>query len=253
MKVYSKFIFTTLFLAVVFNSDAQFQKKFTIDVGVSPLFTSQEAFREDGNPYLFSNFKSGYGVYGNLLYNPSRKISIGIAVNLSSFRQWQEPRKATKTDGDIDRPDDFSYTYKDKSYFNVYSIDPNVKYKLFVKRISPFVMAGLGVTVYHAKRSETRVGKPFYYWDYETYGTYDWVSIDYVISREPGSEIKPRTAFNLLGAAGFDIKVSETVGITLMACYNYSFTAGNFTLDQNLKYLSFPIGVNLSLGKSKTL
>ena len=252
MKVFNKIFFAWLLITNIIVTHAQFQKKFTIDVGVSPLFPSQEAFREDGNPYLFSNFKNGYGTYTNILYNPNRKISIGVAISLSSFRQWQEPRKAIKAD-DITRADDFSYTFKDKSYFNIYSIDPNIKYKFFVKRISPFVMAGLGATVYHAKRSESKVGRSFYYWDFAEKGTYDWVSIDYVISREPGYEVKPRSAFNVLGAAGFDIKVSETVGITLMACYNISFTSGNFTLDQNLKYLTFPIGVNLSLGKSKTL
>jgi len=80
-----------------------------------------------------------------------------------------------------------------------------------------------------------------------------YVSIDNVLIREPGFEVKPKSAFNVLGAAGVDIKISESLGITLMACYNMSFTSGNFTLAQNLRYLSFPVGVNLSIGKSKTL
>lgn len=241
MKVFNKALPILLVLLANGNIQAQFQKKFTIDVGVSPLFPSKEALRADRFPYLFSNFQYGYGTYTNVLYNPSRKFSIGVAINLSTFQSWEDPRAFGNSSGD-------------DSFFNTYSIDPNIKYKLWVKRISPFVMAGLGATVYHAKRAQTEVlFEDFYPWDYEASSEVPWVSIDEVLIYEPGYEVKPRTAFNVLGAVGFDIKVSETIGVTLMACYNISFTSGNFTLDQNLKYLSFPIGVNFSLGKSKTL
>jgi hypothetical protein len=118
-------------------------------------------------------------------------------------------------------------------------------------------MAGLGTTVYHAKRAQTNVLLDnFYTVDFpseDEFGGASYVSIDQVLIREPGYEIKPRMAFNMLAAVGFDVKVSESIGLTFMACYNISFTSGNFTLEQNLQYLSFPVGVNLSIGKSKTL
>jgi len=211
-------------------------------VGVSPLFPSKEELRPDRFPFLFSNFEFGYGTYTNILYNPTRKFSVGAAISLSSFRSWKDPR---------------THGSGDNSYFNIYSFDPNVKYKFFVKRISPFIMAGMGATVYHAKRAQTKVLLDnFYPVDFKSedeFGGVSWVSIDKVLIREPGYEVKPRMAFNVLGALGFDFKVSESIGLTFMACYNISFTSGNFTLAQNLKYLSFPVGVNLSIGKSKTL
>lgn len=244
MKAFKKPILI-LFGSILFCSGAiaQFQKKFTIDLGVSYLYPSKEKLRDDRLPYLFSNFENGYGVYANLLYNLSRKFSVGIAANLSSFRSWKDPR--TEGTGD-------------NSYFNVYSIDPNIKYKIFDKRVSLFVMAGAGASVYHAKRAmATVLLQDFYLVDFQTRdlegNQVEYNSIDQVLLREPGFEIKPTTAFNVLGAMGLDIKISETIGLTLMACYNISLTSSNFTLDQDLKYLSFPIGVNLSLGKSKTL
>jgi hypothetical protein len=237
MKVYK--LVLMFILTATLSVQAQFQRKFTIDVGVSYLYPHGGDLRGDRLPYLFSNFEYGYGTYTNLLYNWSRKFSVGIAGNISSFRSWQDPRKAASTD---------------ESYFNIYNVNPNIKYKIIVRDISPFIMIGAGVSVYHARRAQSKVLiQDFYPWDYELDGEYDWVSIDEVLIREPGFEIKPQAAFNTVWAMGLDFKVSESVGITVMACYNLSFTGRNITLDQNLRYLSFPIGVNLSIGKSKTL
>jgi hypothetical protein len=226
-------------IGISLDVQAQFQRKITIDVGVSYLYPDGGELREDRLPYLFSNFEYGYGTYTNLLYNFSKKFSVGIAANISSFRSWQDPRKAASVD---------------ESYFNIYNVNPNIKYKIIVRDVSPFVMVGAGISVYHARRAQSKVLiKNFYPWDYEVLGEYDWVSIDEVLIREPGFEIKPKAAFNTVWAVGLDFKVSESVGITAMACYNLSFTGRSFTLDQNLRYLSFPVGVNLSIGKSKTL
>lgn len=227
-----------MFLASL-QSQAQFQKKFTIDVGVSYLYPQGGELRGDRLPYLFSNFDYGYGTYTNLLYNFSRKFSVGLAANISSFRSWQDPRKAASTD---------------ESYFNIYNVNPNIKYKIIVSDISPFVMVGAGMSIYHARRAQSKVLiKDFFPWDFEFDGEQEWVSIDEVLIREPGFEIKPQAAFNTVWALGLDFKISDSVGITVMACYNLSFTGRNVILDQNLRYLSFPVGVNLSIGKSKTL
>jgi hypothetical protein len=237
MKVYKLILVFVLVTAL--QVQAQFQRKFTIDVGVSYLYPHGGELRGDRLPYLFSNFEYGYGTYTNLLYNFSKKFSVGLAVNLSTFQSWQDPRKAASVD---------------QSYFNIYNVNPNIKYKILVRDISPFVMVGAGMSVYHARRAQSKVLiKNFYPWDFEQDGEFDWVSIDEVLIREPGFEIKPQAAFNTVWALGLNFKVSESVGITVMACYNLSFTGRSVTLDQNLRYLSFPVGVNLSIGKSKTL
>lgn len=238
MKAYKKILVLPILLLLCAEVSAQFQNKFTIDVGVSPLIPNQAPLRDDRLPYLFSNFEYGYGTYTNLLYNLNKKISIGGAVSLSTFRSWKDPR----TNGS-----------SDKSFFNIYSLDPNIKYKILSNKISPFVMAGAGISIYHAKRAQTKLLlKDFFLVDFENEDV-NYVSIDNVLIREPGYALSARASLNVLGAVGVDIKISENVGITLMACYNMSFTAGNFDLDQKIRYLSFPVGVNLSIGKSKTL
>lgn len=237
MKVYN--IIIVLTLATVLTAQAQFQRKFTIDVGVSYLYPDGGDFRGDRLPYLFSNFEYGVGTYTNLLYNLNRKFSVGVAANISVFRSWQDPRKAASVD---------------ESYFNIYNVNPNIKYKILVRDVSPFVMVGAGVSVFHSRRAQSQtLIKDFYPWDFQQDGESDWVSIDEVLVREPGFELKPQAAFNTLWAIGLDFKVSESVGLTVMACYNLSFTGRDVILDQNLRYLSFPVGVNLSIGKSKTL
>jgi len=238
MRAYkSIFIIAIVSLGIPQMAKAQFQKKFTIDVGVSPLIPSQQALRSDRTPYLFSNFQFGYGLYSNLLYNISRKLSVGASINISTFRSWKDPR----TEGG-----------NDQSYFNIYNFAPNVKYKIVSKKISPFVIGGVGLSVYHSKRAQSTVLlRDFYSIDFTD--QVNFVSIDQVLIREPGFEVKPKAAFSALAGFGIDVKISESIGITAMACYNVSFTSGNTTIDQNLNYLSFPIGVNLSIGKSKTL
>ena len=232
-------LITILFLAGS-TVQAQFQKKFTLELSLSPLLPQSATLRDNRLPYLFSNFEYGAGGSATLVYNMNRRLSVGITGGISSFRSWQDPRTDIQ---EIDR-----------SFFNVYSFMPNFKYRLLKRRISPFVTGGAGFSIYHAERAQTTVLiDAFYPVDFETEGISSYVSIDQVLIREPGYRVDPKGAAQVMTGFGIDFRISETVGFSVMACYQTAFTAGNTQLDQNVRYFSFPIGLNLSLGKSKTL
>ena len=236
----AKLLLTCVVVLSSWSASAQFQKKFTVNIGVSPLLPSQDDLRADRLPYFFSNFEYGYGGNVNLLYNVSRKLSFGVTTGFAGFDSWKDPRTENQ---DID-----------KSFFHIYTFNPNIKYRFLKGKFSPFVMAGAGISVYRGQRAQTKILlEDFYPWDFEQNGVYSFVSIDNVLIREPGFKVNAKPAPFVMGAFGIEYKVSETVGLSIMACYNTSLTAGNYTLDQNLGYLSFPVGVNLSLGKSKSL
>lgn len=240
MKVASKWILILLLLPATGN--AQFQKKFTLDFGASTLLPIKAELRDNRLPYLFSNFQYGYGGYLSGVYNLSRKFSVGLTGTMSVFQSWKDPR----TDGT-----------GDLSFFNIYSLNPNIKYRFFKGKFSPFVMGGAGISVFHGQRAQTKVLiEDFYFLDFENYGSEfagGAVSIDDVLIREPGYKIDPTGALNFLAGVGIEFAISQTIGITMMACYNTSLTQGYTILDQNLQYFSFPIGINLKLGKSKTI
>lgn len=230
-----------LLLAVLSIQSAfgQFQKKFSLEAGLVGMVPKHDDLRADQYPYLFSNFKYGHGIHAFLAYNYDRNISFGLAAEALVFLKWVDPRYDNKGN---------------ESFFTMLNFIPTARYRVLRSKLSPFVSAGAGMTVYSSQfASNTFTIKRYSPVDFTSDTEVPRVSIDEVDIRFPGFRVEPTSAFCLNASAGIDYKLSQTLGFSLHGSITDVRSSKDFTIDQNMIYYSILLTTNIHIGKSKTL
>ena len=218
-------------------AEAQFERKFTFDVGVGYSIPNGEALREDNVPYFYSNLLGGISFMAQAKYNFSSKIAVGLKVDYSGFSYWYDPRSVNINND--------SY----ESFMNVINVGPIVRYRILNGKFSPFIVAGAGIGIYNGERASTNIVIN----DFFPAGPDEaYASIDYVIFREPGIIIQNNIQFSGSLGLGLELDVSQSVGVFILGSYNYINSINDETLRQNILYPTISAGVNLNFIKSKT-
>lgn len=229
-------IIVTLFLLSISVAQGQFDRKFTFDFGVGYAIPNGESLRDDNVPYFYSNLLGGISFMAQAKYNLNPKMAIGLKVDYSGFSYWFDPR-TTNSD---------SY----ESFMNIINIGPIARYRVLNGKFSPFFVGGIGLGIYNGERASTSI----FVDEFFPAGPDDsFASIDYVILREPGVIIENNIQFSGFAGLGFELDVSQSVGIFVLGTYNYINSQNDETLRQNILYPAFSAGVNLNFVKSKTL
>lgn len=248
-------IILTISLIFSISSSAQFEQKFSLDVGLGmilPVGPADYLYTEDGVeetiPYIMSNFGLGFSFMGGVRYNFNRTFSVGATIRILDCWNWYYEA--------YDEAED-EYYY----YLEFEGVDPNgdpVYWEDYMGVWS--VSLGLSPKVNFIPGSKFN---PYLYLDVNV----NYTDIGYQ-DNSPSAISLPDEGFkNILEssvglgfypAVGVDFSINENIGMFLHGGYSFiklneeDFWDAGYE-SENFQMIKVEVGMKFSFLKSKTL